>query len=123
MVLVFFQAEDGIRDYKVTGVQTCALPIFDAKGTVRGDTEFDRASLDRLENHLLRPEVQQALSTGVGRAERLSASTNERRMYVAVRGGPGGPPVVPVSTTLAAPGPPVDAVHAPGALPGLGPVL
>src|SRR5256885_7397234 len=25
--LVFFQAEDGIRYYKVTGVQTCALPI------------------------------------------------------------------------------------------------
>src|SRR5256885_6121395 len=23
----FVQAEDGIRDYKVTGVQTCALPI------------------------------------------------------------------------------------------------
>src|SRR5688500_20372740 len=26
--LFFFQAEDGIRDYKVTGVQTCALPIW-----------------------------------------------------------------------------------------------
>src|SRR5256885_6111372 len=26
----FFQAEDGIRDYKVTGVQTCALPIYSA---------------------------------------------------------------------------------------------
>src|SRR5699024_11709489 len=25
----FFQAEDGIRDRNVTGVQTCALPIFD----------------------------------------------------------------------------------------------
>src|ERR1039457_3005133 len=25
---VFFQAEDGIRDYKVTGVQTCAHPIW-----------------------------------------------------------------------------------------------
>src|SRR5256885_3558284 len=25
----FFQAEDGIRDYKVTGVQTCALPIYE----------------------------------------------------------------------------------------------
>ena len=24
----FFQAEDGIRDIGVTGVQTCALPIF-----------------------------------------------------------------------------------------------
>src|SRR5256885_12523064 len=28
----FFQAEDGIRDYKVTGVQTCALPIFPVIG-------------------------------------------------------------------------------------------
>src|SRR3989454_8766662 len=27
LILFFFQAEDGIRDYKVTGVQTCALPI------------------------------------------------------------------------------------------------
>src|SRR5688500_19815785 len=27
MRIFFFQAEDGIRDYKVTGVQTCALPI------------------------------------------------------------------------------------------------
>src|SRR5258706_8137906 len=26
-VLFFFQAEDGIRDWSVTGVQTCALPI------------------------------------------------------------------------------------------------
>ena len=24
----FFQAEDGIRDTSVTGVQTCALPIY-----------------------------------------------------------------------------------------------
>src|SRR5688500_16551882 len=29
----FFQAEDGIRDYKVTGVQTCALPIFSDTGS------------------------------------------------------------------------------------------
>jgi len=27
LVLFFFQAEDGIRDVAVTGVQTCALPI------------------------------------------------------------------------------------------------
>src|SRR5262249_58536901 len=26
-VCLFFQAEDGIRDWSVTGVQTCALPI------------------------------------------------------------------------------------------------
>src|SRR5690349_23527093 len=29
VVLFFFQAEDGIRDLYVTGVQTCALPICD----------------------------------------------------------------------------------------------
>ena len=28
MCVFFFQAEDGIRDSPVTGVQTCALPIF-----------------------------------------------------------------------------------------------
>src|SRR2546430_7605599 len=32
----FFQAEDGIRDLTVTGVQTCALPIF-AKQFVEAD--------------------------------------------------------------------------------------
>src|SRR5256885_3010772 len=40
----FFQAEDGIRDYKVTGVQTCALPIsfavFVAAGLAAGSVVF-----------------------------------------------------------------------------------
>src|SRR5690606_40940563 len=27
LIVFFFQAEDGIRDFHVTGVQTCALPI------------------------------------------------------------------------------------------------
>src|SRR5256885_10267348 len=31
----FLQAEDGIRDYKVTGVQTCALPIYSSEQTHR----------------------------------------------------------------------------------------
>src|SRR5690606_40088084 len=36
-VFFFFQAEDGIRDFHVTGVQTCALPIFPppAPGSLR----------------------------------------------------------------------------------------
>src|SRR5205807_4244048 len=42
MASFFFQAEDGIRDYKVTGVQTCALPIFSvaAKGQVAAREEL-----------------------------------------------------------------------------------
>src|SRR5437016_6741414 len=35
-LLFFFQAEDGIRDWSVTGVQTCALPIFGANGVLDG---------------------------------------------------------------------------------------
>src|SRR5690348_17454378 len=31
-VFFFFQAEDGIRDGRVTGVQTCALPIYSTAG-------------------------------------------------------------------------------------------
>src|SRR5438874_10752395 len=32
----FFQAEDGIRDLYVTGVQTCALPIYHIKMEIGG---------------------------------------------------------------------------------------
>src|SRR5690606_40359784 len=34
--LFFFQAEDGIRDFHVTGVQTCALPILFSRNHRRG---------------------------------------------------------------------------------------
>src|SRR6476661_1405460 len=33
--IFFFQAEDGIRDSSVTGVQTCALPIFGRRRVAR----------------------------------------------------------------------------------------
>src|SRR5207237_7739276 len=40
VIFFFFQAEDGIRDSSVTGVQTCALPIYtitiDPQGTATG---------------------------------------------------------------------------------------
>src|SRR5205807_6747407 len=50
IVFFFFQAEDGIRDYKVTGVQTCALPISlgVAIGSGTGDVETHREIAERL---------------------------------------------------------------------------
>src|SRR5690606_41141756 len=36
----FFQAEDGIRDFHVTGVQTCALPIYPKKTLTRRNTGY-----------------------------------------------------------------------------------
>jgi two-component system phosphate regulon sensor histidine kinase PhoR len=87
-------------------------------GRVRGDAEFDRASLGGLENHLQRPEVQAALREGTGLERRLSVSTNERQMYVAVRGGPPGLAVVRVSTTLASLDAQIQAVQLAVALAG-----
>src|SRR5688572_32435387 len=34
LLFFFFQAEDGIRDLTVTGVQTCALPISNARSDI-----------------------------------------------------------------------------------------
>src|SRR5256885_6649927 len=45
-IFVFFQAEDGIRDYKVTGVQTCALPIFLQLFLFGSSTEQEKAKVD-----------------------------------------------------------------------------
>src|SRR5262249_60093366 len=48
----FFQAEDGIRDWSVTGVQTCALPIF---GRMHIEHELPERALESreatLQNH------------------------------------------------------------------------
>src|SRR5947207_9627433 len=40
----FFQAEDGIRDHCVTGVQTCALPIWGRRPRARARDHLQRRS-------------------------------------------------------------------------------
>src|SRR6266850_458663 len=45
VLFFFFQAEDGIRDYKVTGVQTCALPILVLKYRVDPSTNLNLVSM------------------------------------------------------------------------------
>src|SRR5690606_37026670 len=41
----FFQAEDGIRDFHVTGVQTCALPIFFIKRKIMFNRSIENANI------------------------------------------------------------------------------
>jgi len=87
--------------HRLGGIIGRRVTLIDPTGRVRGDAEFPPEALPHLQNHLSRPEVQQALAEGRGSYERLSASTNERQLYVAVRGGPRGIAVVRVSTPLA----------------------
>src|SRR5256885_12213548 len=64
----FFQAEDGIRDYKVTGVQTCALPICAAR--IAYD-EILRTTRERGYPHLIRVwNYLRDINAGEGEAER-----------------------------------------------------
>src|SRR2546430_11819313 len=45
--MFFFQAEDGIRDLTVTGVQTCALPIYPGERAQARETVQQRVPPDR----------------------------------------------------------------------------
>src|ERR1039457_3558530 len=56
LTVYVFQAEDGIRDYKVTGVQTCALPIWLRHlGPVTSDTNGRSRSLLDFRNNSSHP--------------------------------------------------------------------
>src|SRR2546429_339823 len=47
MFFCFFQAEDGIRDVAVTGVQTCALPIYATKTPIASRNRRQAVTLHR----------------------------------------------------------------------------
>src|SRR5207248_4029054 len=51
----FFQAEDGIRDRTVTGVQTCALPIFSDWAQSLGQKSRERFGCRREEGRYVVP--------------------------------------------------------------------
>src|SRR5699024_11798235 len=69
LLLFFFQAEDGIRDRNVTGVQTCALPISrEIDGKVHEPQE--RMTIDVPEDYL--GAVTQLMAQRKGRMETMS---------------------------------------------------
>src|SRR5256884_9924754 len=66
----FFQAEDGIRDVAVTGVQTCALPIYCAREL--GETD-PRSWLDG-RGMLVAPLSRRSLQARRDRSQRKDSS-------------------------------------------------
>ena len=61
------------------------ITLIDSTGHVIGDSEFDGPALHALENHSRRPEVTSARENGMGTARRMSPSTGEEQLYVAVK--------------------------------------
>src|SRR5688500_19694011 len=73
-ILFFFQAEDGIRDYKVTGVQTCALPISWVEGVqlterkLRNVLESEGVTPIEAVGQQFDPNLHEAVVHEIGRA-------------------------------------------------------
>lgn len=59
------------------------VTIIGFDGIVYGDSEVDGEALRRVENHLYRPEVQEALRAGIGESRRFSTTIQEDFLYIA----------------------------------------
>src|SRR5256885_6330109 len=84
-IFFFFQAEDGIRDYKVTGVQTCALPIFTVAammlgGCGGGPCNGKEPLCDRAFDQVTFPGTHNAYSTRAGNFGAANQRSEERRV-------------------------------------------
>src|SRR5256884_2584872 len=89
----FFQAEDGIRDVAVTGVQTCALPISEAADEKGGDCGLVEMPLHAtgapelivgrvLEKSDTGGEFVDAIALGGGCEDRKSTRLNSSHGYI-----------------------------------------
>src|SRR5690606_12801147 len=78
---LFFQAEDGIRDFHVTGVQTCALPISDEEQRrLRTIISTDLAK----ERHRKRDEARRRAAGAIDRATYEANSLSRRKPWEAL---------------------------------------
>ena len=69
---------------RIGGVIRARITFVTPGGIVAGDSEVSREELRTLENHRDRPEIQQALATGSGKAIRYSATLHTPMLYVAL---------------------------------------
>ena len=87
-VVFFFQAEDGIRDWSVTGVQTCALPICRNENWAKKSGALPQREMGSIKSGA-RPQremgsikCRDAAATRIGQKKRGAAATRseERRV-------------------------------------------
>src|SRR3989449_599408 len=115
----FFQAEDGIRDVAVTGVQTCALPILRGPkvyGTLRYESGVHRVQRIPETETQGRRHTSAATVAVLPEAEEVDVKIEEKDLRIDVfrSGGPGGQSVN--TTDSAVRDPPPDGTR--GEVPG-----
>src|SRR5690606_40072898 len=67
----FFQAEDGIRDFHVTGVQTCALPICAFVGDVIYLLGAENVDTDEFDTHVILHEWAHYFEKALSRTDTI----------------------------------------------------
>ncbi len=83
------QSPDSLAD-AIGAALAKRVTLVNPEGVVTGDSEFDDGALARLQNHLTRPEIADAIANGVGSSSRPSPSTGDQELYVAVAVPPHG---------------------------------
>ncbi len=73
---------DDIADKAGEKLQT-RVTIIGLDGTVLGDSDLNGEELRGVENHLMRPEVQEAIASGIGESRRFSTTVRKDMLYIA----------------------------------------
>lgn len=81
--LTLGQIDDQIR--RIAGLENLRITLIAEDGRLIEDSDVPLEEVPSVENHLRRPEVQEAIASGVGSNIRLSATVGRRFLYVAKR--------------------------------------
>ncbi len=60
------------------------VTFIDRQGFVIGDSKIEESEIEKIENHLSRPEIQKAMEGEIGISERLSSTVKIDYLYVAI---------------------------------------
>lgn len=91
---------DGFADDIGSSLTSVRVTIIDINGKVIGDSALDGEKLSQIENHIYRPEIQEALTKDTGASRRFSTTTREDMLYVATIFQSGNKGIIRLSTPL-----------------------
>ncbi len=79
--LSFVQIDSAVRT--ISGIENIRVTLINADGKVIADSDVPPEELSTVENHLSRPEIQEALKTNLGTNMRRSTTVGRDFLYVA----------------------------------------
>lgn len=69
--------------YRIRRIVNARVTIIDSNGRVIADSDVAKDQITQMDNHLSRPEIQQARETGIGQSYRMSDTVHRKIFYTA----------------------------------------